>query len=388
VSEIPFTRPFLAETELGYVRLAAEAGLESGGTFTQRCERWLQERSGAERALLSHSGTGALEAAMILAGIGPGDEVLMPSFAYPTMATAVVRQGSVPVFVDIDPDTLNVDPDLVKAAVGPNVKAIVAVHYGGVSCEMDALLAIAESSDLVLVEDAAHCLLASYGDRPLGSIGDLGTFSFHHTKNVTCGEGGALLVNNPALVERAEVIWEKGTDRGRFLRGEVNRYSWVDVGSSFGASEISAAFLWGQLEAAEEVTSRRRAIWDRYHEAFAGIEAEGLARRPHVAAGHTHNGHLYYLVLPTTPARDAFIEELRGRGIVTSFHYVPLHSAPAGRAFGRTVGEMTHTDELSRRLVRLPLWPDLDEEQIERVIDASRSALTRASPPSGRTTES
>jgi dTDP-4-amino-4,6-dideoxygalactose transaminase len=378
MSEVAFTRPFLAGTEVEYVRQAVESDLSSNGPFTARCEAWLAEATGARRALLSHSGTGGLEAAMILAGIGPGDEVLMPSFAYPTMATAVLRQGSVPVFVDIDPDTLNVDPDRVEAAVGPNVKAIVAVHYGGIGCEMDALLAIARSAGLVLVEDAAHCLLASYGDRPLGSIGDLGTFSFHHTKNVTCGEGGALLVNDPALVERAETVWEKGTDRNRFLRGEVSHYTWVDVGSSFAASEISAAFLWGQLEAAEEVTARRRVIWDRYHEAFAGIEAEGLARRPHVAAGRAHNGHLYYLVLPTAPARDAFIEELRGEGIFASSHYVPLHSAPAGRAFGRTVGEMTNTGELSRRLVRLPLWPGLDEEQIERVVETSRSALARA----------
>lgn len=376
MKEIPFNRPFLVGTELGYVREAAEASrLESGGPFTTRCEAWLAEIAGAERAFLSHSGTGALEAAMMLAGLGPGDEAIMPSFAYPTMATAVVRQGATPVFVDIDPRTLNLDPGAVSKAVGARTKAIVAVHYGGIGCEMDELLEIAGERGLVLIEDAAHCLLASYCDRPLGAIGDIGTYSFHHTKNVTCGEGGALLVNNPALVERAEIIWEKGTDRKRFERGETNRYTWVDIGSSFAASELTAAFLWGQLEAAGEITERRLAIWSRYHDAFAALEAEGLARRPMVPPGHVHNGHLYYLVLPSPAARDTFIDELRAQGIATSFHYVPLHDSPAGRANGRVAGAMTNTERLSRCLVRLPLWADLDSESVERVIEASGATV-------------
>jgi dTDP-4-amino-4,6-dideoxygalactose transaminase len=375
MKEIPFNRPFLAGTELGYVRQAAEeGGLESGGPFTQRCEAWLAETTGAKRALLSHSGTGALEAAMMLAGLGPGDEAIMPSFAYPTMATAVVRQGATPVFVDIDPRTLNLDPAEVSKAAGPRTKAIVAVHYGGVGCEMDELLEIAAPLGLVVIEDAAHCLLASYRERPLGTLGDLGTFSFHHTKNVSSGEGGALLVNNPELLERAEVIWEKGTDRARFQRGEADRYTWVDTGSSFAASELTAAFLWGQLEAAEEITRRRLEIWDRYHEAFAGLEAEGLAQRPVVPDGHTHNGHLYYLILPAPPERDAFITAMRAEGIATSFHYVPLHSSPAGRRFGRPSGELRQTGELSQRLVRLPLWTGLDRESVDRVTAAANSA--------------
>jgi dTDP-4-amino-4,6-dideoxygalactose transaminase len=376
MTEIPFTRPFLAGTEQDYVRQAMEGGLMSGGAFTERCETWLADATGAERALLSHSGTGALEAAMMLAELGPGDEAIMPSFAYPTMATAVVRQGATPVFVDVDPDTLNLDPLTVKAAVGPLTKAIVAVHYGGVGCGMDELLELAEAARLVLIEDAAHCLLATYRDRPLGGIGALGTFSFHHTKNLTCGEGGALLVNDPMLRERAEIVWEKGTDRSRFQRGEVERYTWRDVGSSFGASEITAAFLWGQLEVAEEVTARRRAIWDRYHEAFARLEEDGLAQRPVVPPECRHNGHLYHLMLPSAGARDAFIEELRREGIAASFHYVPLHSSPAGRDFGRTEGDLARTEELSRRLVRLPLWAGLDEGSVDRVIDASRSAAS------------
>jgi dTDP-4-amino-4,6-dideoxygalactose transaminase len=376
MKEIPFNRPFLAGTELDYVRQAAEeGGLESGGAFTARCEAWLADTTGAERALLSHSGTGALEAAMMLADLGPGDEAIMPSFAYPTMATAVVRQGATPIFVDVDPRTLNLDPAKVRRAVGPRTKAIVAVHYGGVGCEMDSLLEIAAPAGLAVIEDAAHCLLATYRDRPLGTLGDLGTFSFHHTKNVSSGEGGALLVNNPALLERAEVVWEKGTDRKRFERGEVDRYTWVDVGSSFAASELTAAFLWGQLEAAAEITRRRLEIWDRYHEAFAGLEARGLAQRPVVPGGHTHNGHLYYLILPTAPARDAFIAAMRAEGIVTSFHYVPLHSSPAGRRFGRSIGDLAQTEQLSRRLVRLPLWTGLDRDSVARVIDVARTAL-------------
>jgi len=374
MKEIPFNEPFLAGTELDHVGEAVAAGLRSGGPFTARCESWLADATGAERVLLSHSGTGALEAAMILAGLGPGDEAIMPSFAYPTMATAVVRQGAVPVFVDIDPGTLNLDPRQVATALGPRTKAIVAVHYGGVGCEMDLLLETAAARDLIVIEDAAHCLLATYHERPLGTLGSLGTFSFHHTKNVISGEGGALLVNDPKLLERAEIVWEKGTDRMRFERNEVDRYTWVDIGSSFAASELTAAFLWGQLEVAEEITRRRLAIWQRYHEAFAELEAEGLAQRPEVPAGHTHNGHLYYLTLPSAPARDAFIAAMRAQGIATSFHYVPLHSSPAGRRFGRAVGDLAQTEQLSQRLVRLPLWAGLDSRAVERVIDAARSA--------------
>lgn len=372
--EIPFNEPFLVGTELGYVSEAARAGLRSGGEFTARCEAWLANRTGAERVLLSHSGTGALEAAMILAGLGPGEEAIMPSFAYPTMATAAVRQGAVPVFADIDPSTLNLDPRQVAVALGPRTKAIVAVHYGGVGCEMDELLEIAHARDLVLIEDAAHCLLAGYGERPLGTLGNLGTYSFHHTKNVTCGEGGALLVNDPRLLERAEVVWEKGTDRTRFERGEVDHYTWVDIGSSFAAGELTAAFLWGQLEAAEEITLRRLEIWRRYHEAFAELESEGLAQRPEVPPGHVHNGHLYYLILPSATARDGFIAAMRAAGIATSFHYVPLHSSPAGRRFGRSVGDLVQTEQLSRRLVRLPLWPGLDPQAVERIVEAAKAA--------------
>jgi dTDP-4-amino-4,6-dideoxygalactose transaminase len=304
--------------------------------------------------------------------------VIMPSFGYPTMATAVVRQGATPVFVDVDPATLNIDPRAVEAAVGPQTKAVVAVHYGGVACAMDELLNLCAAHGLRLIEDAAHCLLASYKGRPLGAIGDLGTLSFHQTKNVTCGEGGSLLVNDPALVERAEVIWEKGTDRSRFMRGEVDSYTWIDVGSSFAASELTAAFLSAQLELAEQVTAQRCAIWQRYHAAFAALEAEDRVQRPRVPDGHVHNGHLYYLVLPSPPARDAFIDELRLAGIHSAFHYQPLHSSPAGVAFGRTCGELIRTERLSQRLVRLPLFAGLDEQSVDRVVEASCAAASRA----------
>lgn len=373
---IPFNRPFVAGGELAYVEQAIAArDIAGGGEFTERCQRLLRELTGSPLALLSHSATGALEAAAMLAELGPGDEAIMPSFGYPTMATAVVRQGATPVFVDIEPATLNVDPERVAAAVGERTRAILAVHYGGVACEMGRLGAIAAAHGLALVEDAAHCLLAAQDGRALGSIGDLGAISFHATKNVTCGEGGVLLVNDPALAERARVIWDKGTNRANFLRGEVDRYTWVDVGSSFAASDITAAFLLAQLEAAEAVTARRRAIWDRYHAGFEQLEREGLAQRPATPPGSVHNGHVYYLVLPSAALRGAFIERLREQGIATVFHFVPLHSSPAGERFGRVAGPLAQTEDLGARLVRLPLFADLDEGSVERVVAAVRAAL-------------
>jgi dTDP-4-amino-4,6-dideoxygalactose transaminase len=373
---IPFNRPFVAGSELEYLQQAiAGRDLAGGGEFTRRCQERLRELTGSPLALLSHSATGALEAAAMLAGLGPGDEAIMPSFGYPTMATAAVRQGATPVFVEIDPVTLNVDPDAVAAAVGERTRAVLAVHYGGVACDLDRLTEIARRHDLALIEDAAHCLLAEQAGRALGSIGDLGAISFHATKNVTCGEGGVLLVNDPALADRARVVWEMGTNRSRFLRGEVDHYTWVDVGSSFGTSDLTAAFLLAQLEVAEEVTDRRRAIWNRYHAAFASLENDGLARRPPTPPGSVQNGHVYYLVLPSGRARAGFIERLREQKIATAFHFVPLHSSPAGQRFGRVAGSLGHTQDLSSRLVRLPLFADLDEGSVERVIEATRAAV-------------
>ncbi|HEX5593767.1 MAG TPA: dTDP-4-amino-4,6-dideoxygalactose transaminase [Solirubrobacterales bacterium] len=375
---IPFNRPFVSGRELEYLEEAiAQRDLAGGGEFTQRCQEWLREAAGSPLALLSHSATGALEAAAMLAGLAPGDEAIMPSFGYPTMATAVVRQGATPVFVDIDPETLNVDPERVAAAVGERTKAIFAVHYGGVACDMERLGSIAGQHDLALVEDAAHCLLASQDGRALGSIGDLGAISFHATKNVTSGEGGVLLVNDPALAERAQVIWDKGTNRSQFLRGEVERYTWVEVGSSFGASNLTAAFLLAQLEAAEEVTARRRAIWSRYHAAFEDLEREGLVQRPPTPPGSVHNGHVYYLMLPSGEARGAFIGRMSEQEIATVFHFVPLHSSPAGERFGRVAGSLAQTENAAERLVRLPLFADLGEGEVERVIEATRAAVLK-----------
>jgi dTDP-4-amino-4,6-dideoxygalactose transaminase len=373
---IPFNRPFLSGNELAYVEQAIAArDLAAGGEFTQRCQEWLRRRTGSPLALLSHSATGALEAAAMLAGLRPGDEAIMPSFGYPTMATAAVRQGATPVFVDIDPVTLNIDPERVAAAVSERTRAVFAVHYGGVACDMKRLGAVAARHSLTLIEDAAHCLLAEQEGRALGSIGDLGAISFHATKNVTCGEGGALLVNDPGLAGRAQTIWDKGTNRAEFLRGEVARYTWIDIGSSFAASDLTAAFLLAQLEVAVEVTERRRAIWDRYHAGLEELEREGLVQRPATPAGARHNGHVYYLVLPSAEARHAFIERLRAEGIATAFHFVPLGDSPAGQRLGRVAGPLEHTEDLSRRLVRLPLFADLDEGSVERVVEVSRAAV-------------
>jgi dTDP-4-amino-4,6-dideoxygalactose transaminase len=373
---IPFNRPAVTGRELGFIQEAIAGGRLSGnGPFTRRCQAWLEERTGAARAFLTHSCTAALEMAALLAGLEPGDEVILPSFTFVSTANAFVLRGAVPVFVDIRPDTLNLDERQVEAAITPRTRALVPVHYGGVGCAMDDLLAIARRHDLLVIEDAAQALLANYRGRPLGGFGDLAALSFHETKNIGSGEGGALLVNRPELVARAEILWEKGTDRSRFFRGEVDRYTWVDVGSSFLPSEIEAAFLWAQLEGAEELTRRRLALWERYHRAFEPLEATGRLRRPIVPSECQPNGHLYALLLPTLAQRTTLIDALAAEDIQAVFHYVPLHSSPAGRRFGRAAGPLPETDTASDRLVRLPLWADLTDEEIERVIAAVGRAV-------------
>jgi dTDP-4-amino-4,6-dideoxygalactose transaminase len=377
---IPFNRPFLVGTETSYIEQAVGEGwLSAGGAFTGRCEEWLRQRTGCDQVLLTHSCTAALEAAALLAQVGPEDEVIMPSFTFVSTALAFALRGAKPVFVDIEPETLNIDPARVAEAINPRTRAIVAVHYAGVACEMGALLDLAARHDLLVIEDAAQGLMATLEGRALGSMGQLGTLSFHETKNVTCGEGGALLVNEQDLRDRAEVLWEKGTDRGKFNRGEVDRYTWVDLGSSFGTSEVTAAFLWGQLERAEEITTARIRIWQRYHEAFAELEAEGVIRRPVVPPHRAHNAHTYYLLLSDGELRTQFIEEMGRHNILTVFHYVPLHSSPAGSRLGRAHGSFAHTDDISARLVRLPLWMGLQEDDVTRVIESAREALTARS---------
>jgi dTDP-4-amino-4,6-dideoxygalactose transaminase len=374
MSEIPFNRPYVTGREFVYVREAIENGHLSGsGPFTERCSRWLEERVGSEQALLTHSCTAALEMAAMLLDVGPGDEVVMPSFAFVSAANAVVLRGGTPVFVDVRTDTLNIDESKVEAAITSRTRAIIAVHYAGVACAMNELLEIAAETRTPLVEDAAQGILAAYDGRPLGSFGSLGALSFHETKNVHSGEGGALLINDAGLAERAEILLDKGTNRRRFFRGQVDKYSWVDIGSSYAPSEINAAFLWAQLEDAEAITERRLAIWHAYHEAFADLEDRGIGRRPVIPTACSHNAHMYYLLLPDLETRTRFIDELKQAGVYAVFHYVPLHSSDAGRRFGRTAGDLAMTDDLSERLVRLPLWPAMTDEDVERVIDAVAS---------------
>jgi dTDP-4-amino-4,6-dideoxygalactose transaminase len=306
----------------------------------------------------------------ILAGVEPGDEVIMPSYTFVSTANAFVLRGAVPVFVDVRADTLNLDERQIEAAITSRTRGIVPVHYAGVGCAMDVILEIAERHGLLVIEDAAQGIMSSHRGRPLGSLGHLGAFSFHETKNIVSGEGGALLVNDPAMAARAEIIREKGTNRSQFFRGQVDKYTWVDIGSSFLPGEMVAAYLAAQLEEAATITARRLELWDRYHGAFAILEREGRLRRPVVAEDCTHNAHMYYLLLPRLEERTAFIEHMKERGIQCAFHYVPLHSSPRGRSVGRASGALPVTDDVADRLVRMPLWVGLEDHQ-ERVIDAA-----------------
>jgi len=312
--------------------------------------------------------------AAILADIAPGDEVIMPSYTFVSTANAVALRGGAPVFVDIRPDTLNLDETLIEAAITPRTRAIMPVHYAGVACEMDAILEIAGRHGLLVIEDAAQGIMATYKGRPLGAIGHLGAMSFHETKNVISGEGGALLVSDPAFADRAEIVREKGTNRRQFLRGQVDKYTWVDIGSSYLPSELVAAFLAAQLDEAETITARRLDIWRRYHEAFDAAERQGRIRRPVVPAECGFNAHMYYLLLQDVDDRTRFIEAMKAAGIGTAFHYVPLHSAPKGASVGRAQGELPVTSDLANRLVRLPLWPGLEESQA-RVIETALDIL-------------
>jgi dTDP-4-amino-4,6-dideoxygalactose transaminase len=310
-----------------------------------------------------------------LAEIRPGDEIIMPSYTSVSTANAFVLRGGVPVFVDIRADTLCIDEAQIESAITPRTKMIVAVHYAGVSCEMDTILSIAKRHGLLVVEDAAQGVMSFYKGRPLGSLGSLAAMSFHETKNVIAGEGGALVMNDPCWVERAEIMWGKGTNRRQFFRGEVEKYTWVDLGSSYLPSEIIAAFLWAQLEAAQLLTQQRAAVWQDYHEAFTELEASARLRRPHIPAECRHNGHLYYLLLLTLQERTRVIAELNKAGVQAVFHYVPLHSSPAGRKYGRTHGNLSNTDMASECLVRLPLWVGMTKTEVARVVNAVYEAV-------------
>lgn len=374
---IPFNKPYLTGNELRNIADAHARGQLSGdGPYTKRCSAWLEEVTGCGKALLTHSCTGALEMAAMLAGIQPGDEIIMPSYTFVSTANAFALRGGVPVFVDIRPDTLNIDERLIEAAITPRTKAIVPVHYAGVGCEMDVIMDVAARHNLLVIEDAAQGIMATYKERALGSIGHLGCLSFHETKNVIAGEGGALLINDPRFVERAEIIREKGTDRSKFFRGEVDKYTWVDLGSSYLPGEIIAAFLHAQMEAAAELTARRLAVWAQYHRHLEELERSGRVRRPVVPPACRHNAHMYYIVLASQDERTALIAGLKQRGVHAVFHYVPLHSAPAGRRYGRAHGSLRHTDELSQRLVRLPMYCTLSSGDVD-MICAAVAALLR-----------
>lgn len=371
---IPFNRPYLTGRELSYIAEAHMNGQLAGdGQFTKRCQRWLEALGPTSRALLTHSCTAALEMAAILCDLQPGDEVIMPSYTFVSTANAFVLRGAIPVFVDIRIDTLNIDESKIEAAITPRTKAIVPVHYAGVACEMDTIMDIARRHQLYVVEDAAQACMATYKGRQLGTIGDLGCFSFHETKNIISGEGGALLVNRPELVERAEIIREKGTNRSKFIRGEVDKYTWTDIGSSFLPGEVIAAFLWAQMEEAAEITCKRLEIWDRYDELSSALPA--LIRTPSIPDHCAHNAHLYYVINNSVHSRNQILDQLRSAGIQAMFHYVPLHSSPFARQYCDRIPHLPITDHIADNIIRLPIWLGLSEEHQTRAIKQLADAV-------------
>jgi len=375
-ARIPFNRPFIAGRELAYIAEAVRRGhLAGDGEFTARCSAWMERAFGARKILLTHSCTAALEMAAILCDLKPGDEVILPSYTFVSTANAFVLRGARPVFVDIREDTLNLDETAVEPAITDRTRAVVVVHYAGMACEMDTILDIAGRHGLTVVEDAAQGVNATYKGRFLGTLGSLGCYSFHETKNFISGEGGALAVNDDALVARAEIVREKGTNRKEFFRGAVDKYTWVDVGSSYLPSEIVSAFLYAQLEQCEAITRKRRSIFERYMTGLADLERAGRLRRPHVPDGVTHNAHMFYILLPDRRTRDGLLAFLHERNIGAVFHYVPLHTSPMGIRFGYRAGSLPRTEDLSGRVLRLPCYFELDPGEQDRVVAAVRACL-------------
>ena len=371
MTKIPLNRPTVLGSELDYVAQSLEQGhLAGDGKFTRLCHNLIEQITSSPKALLTHSCTAALEMMGLLIDLGPGDEVILPSFTFVSTANAIVLRGATPVFVDVDPETLTIDPAATAAAVTPNTRAIMAVHYAGISADMDALRDIADIHGLALLEDAAQALGATYRGRPCGSLGDLGAISFHETKNVVSGEGGALTINDPRFAERAEIIREKGTNRSKFLRGEIDKYTWVDVGSSYLPSELVAAFLYAQLQSVEQINAVRRAIFDRYMGAFRHLVSQGRITLPTIPADRESNGHIFYMLLHDAEDRNRFMDHMRQHEVSAAFHYVPLHNAPAGLRFARTSGDLVHTRQTYDRLVRLPNFHDLGDG-VDRVIGAA-----------------
>ena len=369
-SHIPFNKPFIAGKELYYIAQAVlKYGKLSGdGEFTDKCHSWLQLNLKCKKALLTHSCTAALEMAAILANIQAEDEVIMPSFTFVSTANAFVLRGGVPVFIDIRSDTLNVDESKLEAAITEKTKAIVPVHYAGAPCDMEAIMDIAQKYGLLVIEDAAQALLTDYNNKKLGSIGHFGALSFHETKNVISGEGGALLINDERYIERAEVIWEKGTNRKNFIRGEIDKYTWIDIGSSFLPSELTAAFLYSQFENAEKIIEARLNHYKRYYTGLKELEKTAPLILPNIE--NNINGHIFYIIAGSFEERSDLIQFLKDRGIFSIFHYIPLHSSPAGLKFGRIHGELYQTQKISERILRLPLYYEISNSEIDRVIGA------------------
>lgn len=370
---INFNLPPYVGTELTYVKQAIENHKICGdGPFTKKCNAWLEERFHAQKVLLTTSGTTALDMAMLLCDLKPGDEVILPSYTFSSTATSAVLAGARLVFVDIRPDTMNIDETKIEAAITDRTKVIIAMHYAGVACEMDTIMDIAHRHGLKVVEDAAQGVMSTYKGRALGTIGDFGCYSFHETKNYSMGEGGALVINNPAYNERAEILREKGTNRAKFFRGQVDKYTWVDFGDSYLPSELNAAYLWGQLEQADTINNDRLASWNAYNEAFQPLAAAGIVGIPTIPKDCVHNAHMYYLKCKDLQERTALIDYAKANGVQLVFHYVPLHSAPAGHKFGRFSGEDQYTTSESERLVRLPLYYGLQKDDISSVIHVIR----------------
>jgi len=376
LDSIQFNQPYMTGKEIHNIAQAHFNGILAGdGPFTSSCHSWLERHSGCVKALLTHSCTAALEMSALLLDIQPGDEIIMPSYTFVSTANAFVLRGGVPVFVDIRKDTLNIDESKIEAAITPKTRAIVVVHYAGVGCEMDAIMSIAKEQGLSVVEDAAQGVMSFYKGKALGAIGDLGCYSFHETKNVISGEGGALLVNRPEYVTAAEIIREKGTDRSRFFRGEVDKYTWQMPGSSFLPGELIAAFLYAQLEEAHAITEKRLSLWTNYHHMLEPLACGGLIRRPVVPVDCQHNGHMYYLLLREDMDRALVLSQLKEAGIGAVFHYVPLHESPGGVKFGRSAGDLKVTTAQAERLIRLPMWVGLSISQQERVVDTLQKAI-------------
>jgi dTDP-4-amino-4,6-dideoxygalactose transaminase len=366
---IPFNKPFIAGKELFYIAQAVTLGnIRGDGHFTQECCRLLEDRLGIQRVLLTPSCTAALEMAAMLCGIEPGDEVILPSFTFVSTANAFVRLGARPIFVDIDPDTLNLDARLIEAAISQRTRVICPVHYAGIGCDMDYIMTLARENRLWVVEDAAQGVNAFHRKRALGSIGHLGTFSFHETKNYICGEGGALCINDARLLERAEIIRDKGTNRKQFFRGQVDKYTWVDVGSSYVPSELCSAFLYGQLELLDAISEQRRRIYDFYQQHLAPLEDEGLLKLPFIPAECRSNYHLYYILLPDGATRDELLTHLKNQDIHAVFHFVPLHTSPMGEKFGYRAGDLPVSESISARLLRLPLFHTITADEQLRVV--------------------